>query len=61
MCGCAGVTHVIVDEVHERAIMTDFALAILRDLLVHRPDVRLVLVSIPPELSATKPLKLCTA
>ena len=37
----------IVDEVHERAIMTDFALAILRDLLVHRPDVRLVLVSIP--------------
>eukprot|EP00656_Telonema_subtile_P018385 TRINITY_DN19928_c0_g1_i1.p1 TRINITY_DN19928_c0_g1~~TRINITY_DN19928_c0_g1_i1.p1 ORF type:complete len:592 (+),score=128.96 TRINITY_DN19928_c0_g1_i1:79-1854(+) len=40
-----GVTHVILDEVHERAIMTDFALAILKDLLTTRPELRLVLMS----------------
>lgn len=40
-----GVTHIIIDEIHERAIMTDFALAILKDLLTSRPELRLVLVS----------------
>ncbi|KAJ7281244.1 hypothetical protein O6H91_Y361500 [Diphasiastrum complanatum] len=40
-----GVSHVIVDEIHERGMNEDFLLIILRDLLPHRPDVRLVLMS----------------
>lgn len=39
------VSHVIVDEVHERNIDTDFLLSILRDLLPRRPDLRLILMS----------------
>lgn len=35
----------IVDEVHERNIDTDFLLSILRDLLPRRPDLRLILMS----------------
>ncbi|KAF1336029.1 Atp-dependent RNA helicase, partial [Globisporangium splendens] len=41
----SGVSHVIVDEVHERNIDTDFLLSILRDLLPKRPDLRLILMS----------------
>ncbi|CAM9374539.1 unnamed protein product, partial [Pylaiella littoralis] len=41
----AGVSHVMVDEVHERDLNTDFLLVILRDLLLKRPDLRLVLMS----------------
>ncbi|KAF0286786.1 putative ATP-dependent RNA helicase DHX57 [Amphibalanus amphitrite] len=40
-----GVTHVIVDEVHERSEESDFLLMILRDLLPKRPDLRLILMS----------------
>ena len=39
------VSHIIVDEVHERSIDSDFLLIILKDLLRHRPDVKLVLMS----------------
>ncbi|ORY36563.1 P-loop containing nucleoside triphosphate hydrolase protein [Rhizoclosmatium globosum] len=41
----AKVTHVIVDEVHERSVDSDFLLVILRDLVAKRPDFRLVLMS----------------
>ncbi|CAM9871759.1 unnamed protein product, partial [Chrysoparadoxa australica] len=40
-----GVTHVIVDEVHERQLDTDFLLIILRDLLQQRSDLKVVLMS----------------
>ncbi|KAG2776315.1 hypothetical protein JG687_00003691 [Phytophthora cactorum] len=40
-----GVSHVIVDEVHERNVDTDFLLSILRDLLPQRPDLRVILMS----------------
>ena len=41
-----GVSHVIMDEVHERSIDSDFLLIILRDLIrSHRPDLRVVLMS----------------
>ena len=40
-----GVSHVIVDEVHERSIDSDFLLIILRELLTRRPDIKLVLMS----------------
>ena len=41
----SGMTHVFVDEVHERSVDSDIALAILRDVLSRRPDLKLVLMS----------------
>ncbi|XP_058070140.1 DExH-box ATP-dependent RNA helicase DExH1 isoform X3 [Magnolia sinica] len=41
----AGVSHLIVDEIHERGINEDFLIIILRDLLPRRPDLRLILMS----------------
>ncbi|KAI8607500.1 P-loop containing nucleoside triphosphate hydrolase protein, partial [Chytriomyces sp. MP71] len=40
-----GVSHVIVDEVHERSLDSDFLLLNLRRLLLHRRDLRIVLMS----------------
>jgi ATP-dependent RNA helicase DHX36 len=40
-----GVSHVMIDEVHERDINTDFLLVLLRDLVAERPDLRVVLMS----------------
>ncbi|XP_062386384.1 ATP-dependent RNA helicase DHX30 [Sardina pilchardus] len=40
-----GVSHVVVDEVHERDVNTDLLLALLRALLPHNPQLRLVLMS----------------
>ncbi|XVE96278.1 hypothetical protein REPUB_Repub02eG0207300 [Reevesia pubescens] len=40
-----GVSHLLVDEIHERGIHEDFLLIILRDLLPRRPDLRLILMS----------------
>ncbi|KAG0562821.1 hypothetical protein KC19_9G173900 [Ceratodon purpureus] len=40
-----GVSHVVVDEIHERGMNEDFLLIILKDLLPRRPDLRLVLMS----------------
>eukprot|EP00750_Incisomonas_marina_P032578 INCI9223.2.p1 GENE.INCI9223.2~~INCI9223.2.p1 ORF type:complete len:1234 (-),score=254.77 INCI9223.2:661-4362(-) len=41
----ADVSHLVIDEVHERDILSDFLLAILRSLLQARPDLRVVLMS----------------
>lgn len=40
-----GVSHVVVDEVHERDINTDLLLALLRASLEENPDLRVVLMS----------------
>eukprot|EP01018_Ginkgo_biloba_P025644 Gb_33245 [translate_table: standard] len=40
-----GVSHVLVDEIHERGMNEDFLIIILRDLLHRRPDLRIVLMS----------------
>lgn len=40
-----GVTHVIVDEVHERTEESDFLLLVLKDIMVQRPDLRIILMS----------------
>ena len=40
-----GVTHVVVDEVHERDLLSDFLLVILRALASRRSDFRLVAMS----------------
>ena len=40
-----GVSHLIIDEVHERDLHTDFLMAIIKDTLKIRPDFRLILMS----------------
>lgn len=40
-----GISHVVVDEVHERDINTDLLLALLRSCLDENPDLRVVLMS----------------
>eukprot|EP00794_Sanderia_malayensis_P015883 gene15883-17483_t len=39
------VSHVILDEIHERDLFSDFLLIIIKDLLPLRPDLKLVLMS----------------
>eukprot|EP00928_Gymnodinium_smaydae_P070036 TRINITY_DN5397_c0_g3_i2.p1 TRINITY_DN5397_c0_g3~~TRINITY_DN5397_c0_g3_i2.p1 ORF type:complete len:1567 (+),score=348.17 TRINITY_DN5397_c0_g3_i2:195-4895(+) len=39
------VSHVLVDEVHERDLMTDFLLILLKELLCTRSDLRVLLMS----------------
>ena len=41
----SGVSHVIVDEVHERDINTDFLLILLRELLNKNPELKIVVMS----------------
>ncbi|KAI9090786.1 hypothetical protein K1719_028639 [Acacia pycnantha] len=40
-----GISHLMVDEIHERGMNEDFLIIILRDLLPRRPDLRLILMS----------------
>ena len=40
-----GITHVILDETHERCKYTDFLLVLLREALPKRPDLRVILMS----------------
>nr|XP_020017570.1 putative ATP-dependent RNA helicase DHX57 isoform X3 [Castor canadensis] len=40
-----GVTHVIVDEVHERTEESDFLLLVLKDILLQRPTLQVILMS----------------
>lgn len=40
-----GVSHLLVDEIHERGMNEDILLIILRDLLPRRPNLRLILMS----------------
>jgi ATP-dependent RNA helicase DHX57 len=41
----ADVSHIVVDEVHERSLDTDFLLSIIRDVLYKRRDLKLILMS----------------
>lgn len=40
-----GISHVIVDETHERDINIDFALVLLRKMLERRPELKVILMS----------------
>lgn len=39
------LTHLIIDEVHERSIDTDFLLIILKSLVIRRPSLKVILMS----------------
>lgn len=39
------ITHIIIDEVHERTIESDFLLIVLKSMLQQRPDLKIVLMS----------------
>lgn len=41
----ADVSHVVIDEVHERSLDTDFLLALLRDVIKRRQDLKVILMS----------------
>lgn len=43
--GLDEITHLVLDEVHERTIDTDFLLIVLRSLMLKRPDLKVVLMS----------------
>ncbi|XP_056600309.1 ATP-dependent RNA helicase A [Triplophysa dalaica] len=43
--GIRGISHVIVDEIHERDLNSDFLLVVLRDVIQTYPDVRIILMS----------------
>ncbi|BFZ53252.1 Putative ATP-dependent RNA helicase ucp12 [Savitreella phatthalungensis] len=45
MASVERVTHIIVDEVHERSVESDFLLAILRDALDKLPQLKIILMS----------------
>ncbi|PIC45573.1 hypothetical protein B9Z55_005547 [Caenorhabditis nigoni] len=43
--GLRGISHVIIDEIHERDVDTDFVLIVLRDMINTYKDLRVVLMS----------------
>ena len=43
--GLRGVSHVIVDEIHERDVNSDFIMVVLRDMIHIYPDLRIILMS----------------
>ncbi|XP_055390609.1 dosage compensation regulator [Condylostylus longicornis] len=43
--GLRGISHVIVDEIHERDVNSDFLLVVLRDMVHTYPDLRVILMS----------------
>lgn len=43
--GLRGISHIVVDEIHERDVDTDFLLVVLRDMVHTYPDLRIILMS----------------
>ncbi|KAI5711731.1 hypothetical protein M8J75_002767 [Diaphorina citri] len=41
----SGVSHIVMDEIHERSMISDFLLAILKDVTDKRKDLKLILMS----------------
>jgi len=47
-----GATHLVIDEVHERDLQTDFLLNLVRTVVTRRPDLKVVLMSATVDPSA---------
>lgn len=47
-----GVSHIFIDEVHERSVDSDFLLLELRDILRRNPSIKVVLVRAPLSFSS---------
>lgn len=43
--GLIGISHVIVDEIHERRADSEFLLIILKDMVQKYPDLKVILMS----------------
>ncbi len=43
--GLRGVSHVIIDEIHERDVNSDFIMVLMRDMVHTYPDLRVILMS----------------
>ena len=43
--GLRGVSHIIIDEIHERDVNTDFLMILIRDLVRANPELRVILMS----------------
>lgn len=43
--GISDISHIVLDEVHERSLESDFLLLVLRQLLPLRPDLKVILMS----------------
>uniref|UniRef100_A0A1I7UL39 Probable ATP-dependent RNA helicase spindle-E n=1 Tax=Caenorhabditis tropicalis TaxID=1561998 RepID=A0A1I7UL39_9PELO len=41
----SGITHIVMDEIHEREINTDYLLIALRECIKNRPDLKVILMS----------------
>lgn len=40
-----GVSHIIVDEIHERDVNSDFLMVVLKDMVYNYPDLRVIFMS----------------
>ncbi|XP_040583903.1 ATP-dependent DNA/RNA helicase DHX36 [Lepeophtheirus salmonis] len=40
-----GISHIILDEIHERDILSDFLITLLKDILIQRKDLKVILMS----------------
>eukprot|EP00102_Acyrthosiphon_pisum_P022829 XP_016660039.1 PREDICTED: dosage compensation regulator-like isoform X3 [Acyrthosiphon pisum] len=43
--GMRGISHVIVDEIHERGVNSDFLMVVLKDMVYNYPDLRVIFMS----------------
>ncbi|XP_050532289.1 ATP-dependent RNA helicase A protein [Daktulosphaira vitifoliae] len=43
--GMRGISHIIVDEIHERDVNSDFLMVVLKDMVFNYPDLRVIFMS----------------
>ncbi|KAK5641598.1 hypothetical protein RI129_010145 [Pyrocoelia pectoralis] len=41
----SNISHIIIDEIHERSVESDFIITLLKDVIVKRPNLKLILMS----------------